>query len=166
MNVYKFHFLNGISEINQFFDDILIIWPAPWLYLIQSTWLALWLSLLSTCSWCVVSVLAPLSCGSRSIIQVDAAHWWWLRRDPPHMIVKRFGCTTIHKKRYINASFIHSFIHSPVYIYFYFFYVFFYFLLVNSSTVTQGFICVSTFPLFFVFIEHYINNKTFGNTLG
>ncbi len=26
------------------------------------------------------------------------------------MIVKHFGCTTIHKKRYINASFIHSFI--------------------------------------------------------
>ncbi len=25
-------------------------------------------------------------------------------RPPPHMIVKRFGCTTIHKKRYINAS--------------------------------------------------------------
>ncbi len=32
--LYKFHFLNGISEINQLFDDILIIWPAPvyWLY--------------------------------------------------------------------------------------------------------------------------------------
>ncbi len=29
------------------------------------------------------------------------------------MIVKRFGCTTIHKKRYINASFIHSFILIP-----------------------------------------------------
>ncbi len=30
MNVeWKFHFLNGISEINQLFDDILIIWPAP-----------------------------------------------------------------------------------------------------------------------------------------
>ncbi len=27
------------------------------------------------------------------------------------MTVKRFGCTTIHKKRYINASFIHSFTH-------------------------------------------------------
>ncbi len=27
--LYKFHFLNGISEINQIFDDILIIWPAP-----------------------------------------------------------------------------------------------------------------------------------------
>ncbi len=27
--LYKFHFLNGISEINQRFDDILIIWPAP-----------------------------------------------------------------------------------------------------------------------------------------
>ncbi len=27
--LYKFHFLNGISEIHQFFDDILIIWPAP-----------------------------------------------------------------------------------------------------------------------------------------
>ncbi len=69
-----------------------------------STWLALWLSLLSTCNWCVVraytwlalcpsllstcsrcvaSTLVLLSCGSRRIIQVDAAHWWWLRRDPP-----------------------------------------------------------------------------------
>ncbi len=27
--LYKFHFLNGIIEINQLFDDILIIWPAP-----------------------------------------------------------------------------------------------------------------------------------------
>ncbi len=27
--LYKFYFLNGISEINQLFDDILIIWPAP-----------------------------------------------------------------------------------------------------------------------------------------
>ncbi len=27
--LYKFHFLNGITEINQLFDDILIIWPAP-----------------------------------------------------------------------------------------------------------------------------------------
>ncbi len=27
--LYKFPFLNGISEINQLFDDILIIWPAP-----------------------------------------------------------------------------------------------------------------------------------------
>ncbi len=26
--LYKFHFLNGISEINQLFDDILIVWPA------------------------------------------------------------------------------------------------------------------------------------------
>ncbi len=31
MNVYIIHvsILNGISEINQLFDDILIIWPAP-----------------------------------------------------------------------------------------------------------------------------------------
>ncbi len=27
--LYKFHFLNGISEINTLFDDILIIRPAP-----------------------------------------------------------------------------------------------------------------------------------------
>ena len=27
--IYTFHFLNGISEINQLFDDILIIWQAP-----------------------------------------------------------------------------------------------------------------------------------------
>ena len=26
--IYTFHLLNGISEINQLFDDILIIWPA------------------------------------------------------------------------------------------------------------------------------------------
>ncbi len=31
--LYKFHFLNGISEINQLFDDILIIWPAPCMYI-------------------------------------------------------------------------------------------------------------------------------------
>ncbi len=27
--LYKFHFLNGISEISKLFYDILIIWPAP-----------------------------------------------------------------------------------------------------------------------------------------
>ncbi len=57
----------------------------------------------------MVSALAPLSCGCRRIIQVDAAHWWWLRRDP-HMIVKRFRCIAIHKALY--KCFIHSFIHS------------------------------------------------------
>ncbi len=30
--LYKFNILNGISEINQLFDDILIIWPAPVLW--------------------------------------------------------------------------------------------------------------------------------------
>ncbi len=27
--LYKFHFLNGIGEINTLFDDILMKWPAP-----------------------------------------------------------------------------------------------------------------------------------------
>ncbi len=62
---------------------------------------------LSTCSRCVVSALAPMSCDSRRIIQVDAAHWWWLRRDP-HMIVTRFGCTAIHNKA-LYKCIIHSF---------------------------------------------------------
>ncbi len=35
--LYKFHFLNGISEINQLFDDILIIWPAP-VYYVQTNY--------------------------------------------------------------------------------------------------------------------------------
>ncbi len=36
--LYKFYFLNGISEINQLFDDILIIWPAPvCIYIVFST---------------------------------------------------------------------------------------------------------------------------------
>ncbi len=59
---------------------------------------------------------------------------------PPHMIVKRFGCTTIHKKRYINASFIHSsFIIDtgnftvPVY---------------RASLVASGLACI-----------HYLNNE-------
>ncbi len=63
---------------------------------------------LSTCSWCVVSALVPLSCGSHRIIKVDAAHWWWLlRRDPRHMIVKCYWCTTIHNKA-LYKCIIHS----------------------------------------------------------
>ncbi len=77
--------------------------PLDWLYL----------SLLSTCSWCVVSALAPLYCGCHRIIQVDAAHWWCLRRDPPppppppHLIVKHFGCTAIHNKVLYKCIFHH-----------------------------------------------------------
>ncbi len=69
-----------------------------------------------------------LSLSSPPVAGVWWAHWcrcpvaavasskWMLHTgggwgETPHMIVKRFGCTTIHKKRYINASFIHSFIH-------------------------------------------------------
>ncbi len=37
--LYKFHILNGISEINQLFDDILIIWPAP-VYIYHQSWVA------------------------------------------------------------------------------------------------------------------------------
>ncbi len=50
-----------------------------------------------------------------------ATVWWahWRRctllvveeRPPPHMIVKRFGCTTIHNKA-LYKCIIHSFIHS------------------------------------------------------
>ncbi len=39
--LYKFHFLNGISEINQLFDDILIIWPAPVCVFTAAVWLYL-----------------------------------------------------------------------------------------------------------------------------
>ncbi len=42
--LYKFHFLNGISEINQLFDDILIIWPAPvYIYMNMGVWLSVML---------------------------------------------------------------------------------------------------------------------------
>ncbi len=56
----------------------------------------------------------PLSCGSRRIIQVDAAHWWWLRSrppPPPPMNVKHFGCTAIHNK-VLYKCIIHTFIQS------------------------------------------------------
>ncbi len=36
--LYKFHFLNGITEINQLFDDILIIWPAPVYNMFLEVW--------------------------------------------------------------------------------------------------------------------------------
>ncbi len=49
-------------------------------------------------SWCVVSVLAQYGC--RSIIQVDAAHWWWMRRYPAYYL-KCFECL---EKRNINAT--------------------------------------------------------------
>ncbi len=73
--------------------------PLDWLYD----------SLLSTCSWCVVSALAPLSCGSRRIIQVDAAHWWWLRRDPPPHDCKVLWVYSNTQKA-LYKCIIHSFI--------------------------------------------------------
>ncbi len=55
------------------------------------------LSLLSTFSWCVASALVPLSCGSRRIIQVDAAHWWLLRRDPPPHMTQQYNNKALYK---------------------------------------------------------------------
>ncbi len=40
--LYKLHFLNGISEINQLFDDILIIWPAP-VYIRDKMYKSVWM---------------------------------------------------------------------------------------------------------------------------
>ncbi len=48
-------------------------------------------------SWCVVGILEHYGC--RRIIQVDAAHLWWMRRFPFN--VKRFECL---EKHYINAT--------------------------------------------------------------
>ncbi len=45
--LYKFNFLNGISEINQIFDDILFIWPAPvyiYIYIYIYICVPVWLS--------------------------------------------------------------------------------------------------------------------------
>ncbi len=66
-----------------------------WCVVSTSTWLALWLSLLSTCSWCVVSALTPFP------VKAVASSKWMLHTGggyTPHMIVKRFGCTAIHNK--------------------------------------------------------------------
>ncbi len=58
--------------------------------------------------WCA---LAPLSCGSDCIIQVDAGGWGETPL-PPHMFVKRFGIQQYTIKRYINASFVRSYVRS------------------------------------------------------
>ncbi len=50
--LYKFHFFNGISEINQLFDDILIIWPAP----VYSLFLCIACAYLSVCRSVCLSV--------------------------------------------------------------------------------------------------------------
>ncbi len=81
-----------------------------WCVVSVYTWLALWLSLVSTCSWCVVSALAPLSCGSRRIIQVDAAHWWWLRRDPPRPTWLWSALGVQYTIKALYKCIIHSFI--------------------------------------------------------
>ncbi len=39
--LYKFHFLNGIGEINKLFDDILIKWPAP-VYVYKYMYMCMW----------------------------------------------------------------------------------------------------------------------------
>ncbi len=56
------------------------------------------------------SVVWNLALFSLMIIQVDAAHWWWLRRDPPTWLWSALGVQQYTIKRYINASFTHSFI--------------------------------------------------------
>ncbi len=48
--------------------------------------------------WCVVGVLAQSGC--RCFIQVDAAHWWWLRRFPPFHVT----CFEYPEKHYINVT--------------------------------------------------------------
>ncbi len=48
--------------------------------------------------WCVVGVLAQSGC--RRFIQVDAAHWWWLRRFPPFHV----KCFEYPEKHYINVT--------------------------------------------------------------
>ncbi len=48
-------------------------------------------------SWCVVGF--PAHYGCRRIIQVDATHWWWMRRFPP--LCKRFEYP---EKRYIHVT--------------------------------------------------------------
>ncbi len=67
--------------------------------IISIQWLSSSLGLLSTCSWCVGGVLGHYGC--RRIIQVDAAHWWWMRRSPPLIYVKHFEYP---KKRYIDVT--------------------------------------------------------------
>ncbi len=71
----------------------------------------------------VIHLIGSISLSSPPVAGVWWAHWrgcpvaavasskWMLHTgggwgETPHMIVKRFGCTTIHKKRYIIASFI------------------------------------------------------------
>ncbi len=50
--LYKFHFLNGISEINQLSDDILIIWPAPvYIYLNVCSNICIIKKAIFSCCW-------------------------------------------------------------------------------------------------------------------
>ncbi len=65
--------INGqISPLASDHHGLLIIPYTDWLHHPVS----------SSVSWCVVGVLAQYGC--RHIIQVDATHWWWLRRPPTH----------------------------------------------------------------------------------
>ncbi len=48
--------------------------------------------------WCVVGVLVHYGC--RHIIQVDAAHWWWMRRYPPYYV----KCIEYLEKHYVHVN--------------------------------------------------------------
>ncbi len=76
----------------------------------------------STLHWplSIIHLIGSISLSSPPVAGVWWAHWRHCpvavvassRRDPPppHMIVKCFGCTTIHNKALYNCI-IHSFIH-------------------------------------------------------
>ncbi len=56
--LYKFHFLIGISEINQLFDDILIIWPAPvYIYIYINSFANLIVLYLISLEWVTFEIL-------------------------------------------------------------------------------------------------------------
>ncbi len=87
--------------------------PLDWLYD----------SLISTCSWFVVSALAPLSCGSHCIIQVDAGGWGETPPPPPPSphVCKALWDTAIHNKA-LYKCIIQSFVRSFVWLYVTFFF--------------------------------------------
>ncbi len=61
------------------------------------------------CSWNVLNQwkVSMYNDFWKIIIQLDAAHWWWLRRDPPMIVKSALGVQQYTIKCYINASFIH-----------------------------------------------------------
>ncbi len=90
--LYQFHFLNGISEINQLFDDILIIWPAPVYNYISAVKLLITINHIKNISFCLHNICV-------------------------YCVYIYYVCINTHTCMYIFRKYLHAYIYIHIFIF-------------------------------------------------